>query len=105
MIANNSTRQNSIVLFDCWLLLPGGEQIHGDWGSVGDDRPPWNIGPESTIAMGLACFFDVSQDFEVPDSFEIGVEFISVSGKRYAHTFTREAVTFGTTADQQSAAA
>lgn len=105
LIANNSIRQNSIVLFDCWLLLPDGQQIHGDWGVVGDDHPPWNVGPESTIAMGLACFFDVPQDFEVPDSYEIGVEFVSASGQRYPHTFGREALAFHSHIDENLQAA
>ena len=105
LIANNSTRQNSIVLFDCWFLMPDGNQIRGDWGSVGDDRPPWNIGPESTIAMGLACFFDVPTDFEIPDSFEIGVDFISASGKRFSHLFMQEAPESATITDEFSAAA
>ena len=94
LIANNSTRQNSIVLFDCWLLLPNGDHYRGDWGTVGDGRPPWNIGPESTIAMGLACFFDVPLDFEVPDEYDVGVEFISASGMRYAHRFRKTAPSF-----------
>ncbi|MCP4513021.1 MAG: hypothetical protein GY903_14870 [Fuerstiella sp.] len=105
LIANNSIRQNSIVLFDCWLLLPDGQELRGDWGTVGDDRPPWNVGPESTIAMGLACFFDVPLAFEVPDSFEIGVEFISASGQRYSHRFAREAPAFNTDTDEKSQAA
>lgn len=65
-----------------------GQQIRGDWGAVGEDKPPWNIGPESSIALGIACFFDVPQDFEAPDSY--GVKFISASGKRFAHTFAPE---------------
>ena len=105
LIANNSTRQNSVVLFDCWLLLTDGTEIRGDWGCVGDDKPPWNIGPESTIAMGLACFFDVPPDFEVPDQFEIGVEFITASGRRYAHRFAREAPAFGADTDVHAKAA
>lgn len=105
LVANNSTRQNSIVLFDCWLLLPDGTQIKGDWGTVGEDRPPWNIGPESTIAMGLACFFDVPVDFEVPETYEIGVEFISASGKRYAHTFTPTLPETATDSNSYSSAA
>ena len=52
LIANNSIRQNSIVLFHCWFVLPDGTEIEGDWGSVGNDRPPWNIGPESSISDG-----------------------------------------------------
>jgi len=38
LIANNTTRQNSIVLFDCWFILPTGQTIPGDWGAIGDDR-------------------------------------------------------------------
>lgn len=105
LIANNSTRQNSIVLFDCWFLLPDGEHIRGDWGTIGEDRPPWNIGPESTIAMGLACFFDVPPDFEIPDDFDIGVEFISASGMRYAHRFRKQAPSFAAEHEHHAAAA
>ena len=105
LIANNSTRQNSIVMFDCWLLLPDGQQVPGDWGTVDEDSPPWNIGPESSIALGIACFFDVPLDFEVPDSYQIGVEFISASGKRYAHTFTREAPVINTGSNRYAQAA
>jgi len=72
---------------------------------VGEDTPPWNIGPESTIAMGLACFFDVPEDFEIPETFEIGVEFISASGKRYAHTFEREVPETSIQSERYSAAA
>ncbi len=90
LIANNSIRQNSIVFFECWLLLPDGSQIAGDWGAVGDDRLPWNIGPESSISVGLACFFDVPDDFKLPNHFDIGVEFITASGRRFSQTFTRE---------------
>lgn len=88
LIANNSIRQNSIVMFDCWLLLPDGQEIRGDWGSVGDDKPPWNIGPESSASMGLACFFDVPSDFKIPDSYQIGIAFVTASGKSHRHTFS-----------------
>lgn len=90
LVANNSSRQNSIVIFECQLQLPDGTTINGDWGTVGEDRPPWNIGPDSTIAMGLACFFDVPKDFEVPDEFHVLVHFISASGQRFPHRFSRE---------------
>ena len=90
LIANNSTRQNSIVMFDCWLLLSDGRRIRGDWGSVGEDKPPWNIGPESSIALGLACFFDVPTDFEIPQTYQIGIAFITASGKSFHHTFAHE---------------
>lgn len=95
LVANHSIRQNSIVLFDCWLLLPGGQQIRGDWGTVGEDKPPWNVGPESSIAMALACFFDVPEDFELTKDYQIGVEFVTASGRRFAHTFFREAPALG----------
>ena len=90
LIANNSIRQNSIVMFDCWLLLPSGQQFQGEWGSVGDDRPPWNIGPETSISLGLACFFDVPSDFKIPDTYQIGIAFITASGKHFRHTFMHE---------------
>lgn len=94
LIANNSIRQNSIVLFHCWFVLPDGREIPGDWGAVGDDHPPWNIGPEESISIGLACFFDVSPDFVVPDTFEIDIEFISASGRKFEHTFNKETPAF-----------
>ncbi len=90
LIANNSSRQNSIVLYDCWLVTAKGGKIRGDWGFVGDDRPPWNIGPDSTIAMGLACFFDVAPEYEIPDDLQVRVEFITANGQRFAHTFHRQ---------------
>ncbi len=90
LIANQSIRQNSVVMFDCWFLLPDGREIRGDWGSVGDDKPPWNIGPESSISLGLACFFDVPPDFEIPDTYQIGIAFVTASGKNHRHTFTSE---------------
>ena len=45
-----------------------GERVKGFWGWSGEDKPPWNIGPESTIAFSPACFFDVPEDFEVPEN-------------------------------------
>ena len=50
LIVNHSTRQNSVVTFDCFLHTPRGT-IAGDWGYGGEDKPPWNVGPESTIAF------------------------------------------------------
>ena len=88
LVANNSIRQNSIVMFDCWLLLPDGRELRGDWGSVGDQQPPWNIGPESSISLGLACFFDVPADFEIPETYQLGIAFVTASGKRFKHVFT-----------------
>ncbi len=90
LAVNHSTRQNSIVLFDCFLLTDRG-RIQGDWGFSGDDKPPWNIGPESTIGFSPACFFDVLEDFEVPDHLEFQIQFITASGKRFTHNFTKQA--------------
>ena len=90
LIVNHSTRQNSVVLFDCFLQTEGGP-IQGDWGFSGDDKPPWNIGPESTIAFSPACFFDVPEDFEVAENPEFQIQFITASGKRFSHRFTKQA--------------
>lgn len=90
LVANDSTRQNSIIRFDCYLLLDG-KVITGSWGYIDDDKPPWNLGPESTIALSPACFFPVDDDFEVPDDLRFRIEFITVSGKRFGHDFGLEA--------------
>ncbi|QDU38458.1 hypothetical protein Mal4_27850 [Maioricimonas rarisocia] len=94
LAVNHSTRQNSIVLFECWLLTPAGE-FRGDWGFGGDDRPPWNIGPETTIALSPACFFDVPADLELPENPIVQVDFITASGKTFSHHFTQEAPRLG----------
>lgn len=85
LIANNSTRQNSILRFDCYLEHHG-NRIKGDWGYTGEDKPPWNVGPETTIAFSPACFFEVPEDYEVPDDLEFRVELVTVSGKRFGET-------------------
>lgn len=90
LIVNHSTRQNSVVVFDCFLKTDHGE-IQGDWGYSGEDKPPWNVGPESTIAFSPACFFDVPEDFEVPDNPEFRIQFITASGKQFSHHFTKQA--------------
>ena len=90
LIMNQSARQNSIVLFDCYLLTEEGE-VQGDWGYSGEDKPPWNIGPDSTIAFSPACFFDVPNDYEVPEDLTFRIEFITASGKRFQHTFQQYA--------------
>ena len=43
LIANNSTRQNSILKFECYLDHQG-ERIQGDWGYGGEDKPPMECG-------------------------------------------------------------
>lgn len=90
LAVNHSTRQNSIVLFDCYLTTDGGP-IQGDWGYSGDDRPPWNIGPESTLGISPACFFDVPDDLELPDDWEFRIRFITASGRLFTHRFTKQA--------------
>lgn len=90
LIANNSTRQNSIVRFDCYFQHDG-QRIKGSWGFMEDERFPWNIAPESAIGVRLACFFDVPEDFEVPENTIFGVEFITVGGRRFRHTFSLNA--------------
>ncbi|MFT7642030.1 MAG: hypothetical protein ACI9G1_003787 [Pirellulaceae bacterium] len=93
LIVNHSTRQNSIVLFECFLKTDGGE-IQGDWGYSGEDKPPWNVGPETSIAFSPVCFFDVPSDFETPENPEFRLEFITASGKTFSHRFTQEAPQF-----------
>ena len=90
LIANNSIRQNSIVRFDCYLFY---EQVwvKGSWGYLNDDKPPWNIAPQSTIAVSPACFFDVPQDYQIPDDLRFRVDFAAASGKRFGHKFSLSA--------------
>jgi len=90
LIANNSTRQNSVLRFDCYLTHQG-RKLKGDWGFSGDDKPPWNIGPETTIAFSPACFFEVPEDYEVPDNLDFRIELVSVSGKRFGQTMSLQA--------------
>ena len=104
LIANHSTRQNSIILFECSLLTDQG-LIQGDWGYSGEDKPPWNLGPESSIAFSPACFFDVPEDFEVPEDLEFHLEFITASGKRFSHLFTKRAPRLRSQEDQARQAA
>ena len=90
LAVNHSSRQNSIVLFECFLMTEKGE-IPGDWGFGGEDKPPWNIGPETAISLSPACFFDVPEDFEVPEEPVFRLEFITASGKRFSHQFRKTA--------------
>lgn len=86
LVANDSTRQNAIINYEC-AFRHGGKWVKGDWGYVDDNKPPWNIGPESSIALGLAFFFDVEEGFEVPPQIEFRVIFNVVSGKRFVSSF------------------
>jgi hypothetical protein len=88
LIANNSIRQNSILRFDCFLRHDG-RWIKGRWGYVNQDKPPWNIPPQSAISLSLACFFDVPDDYELPEDLHFRVEFVTTSGKRFPHVFSR----------------
>ena len=90
LIVNHSIRQNSIVLFECFLVTDNG-LLEGEWGYSGDDKPPWNIGPETSIAFSPACFFDVPPDYEVPENPVFYLRFITASGKRFTKRFTKEA--------------
>ena len=87
LVTNHSIRQNSIVRFDC-QLKDQGRWIKGR-GFVEDDKPPWNIAPQSSIAMSLACYFDVPEDFEIPEDLSFRIEFITASGKRFNHVFPK----------------
>ncbi len=89
LIANNSTRQNSVLRFDCYLQHQG-RKIKGDWGFSGDDKPPWNVGPETTIAFSPACFFEVPEDYETPEDLAFRIELVTVSGKRFGETMSLE---------------
>jgi len=90
LVANNSTRQNSIVRFECYLR-DGHSWKKGHWGYLSDDKPPWNIGPESTISISPACFFEVPDDYETPDDLRFKIEFVTVSGQHFGHVFTLKA--------------
>ena len=87
LVANDSTRQNSIIRFDCYLRHRG-QQIKGTWGYVDNDKPPWNIPPESTISLSLACFFEVPEDYEIRDNLAFRVEFVTVGNHRFKHLFS-----------------
>lgn len=90
LVTNHSVRQNSIVRFDChvWQM---GRWFKGNWGYVEDDKPPWNLAPQSSIAISLASYFDVPEDYETPDDLKFRVDFLTASGKRFSHVFTRQA--------------
>ena len=86
LVANNSTTQNSIIKFDCYLR-DGKQWVKGVWGYQNNDKPPWNIAPQSTIAISPVCFFDVRKDFEMKDDSVFKLEFITISGKRFSFLF------------------
>ena len=88
LIVNHSIRQNSIVLFECFLSTDDGV-IEGEWGYSGDDKPPWNIGPETSLAFSPACFFDVPVNYEIPENPAVYLRFVTASGKRFTHRFTK----------------
>jgi hypothetical protein len=90
LIVNHSSRQNSIVLFDCFLHH-GDDLIAGDWGYSGEDKPPWNIGPETSLAFSPACFFELPEGDNVPENPVFYLRFITASGKKFTHRFSKEA--------------
>ena len=89
LVANHSTRQNSIVKYEGFLRV-GDQEVTGSWMYADDDLPPWNIAPESSIAMRVGCWFDVPDNFEVPDDFSFEIEFETASGKRFSQQFQRK---------------
>lgn len=90
LAVNHSTRLTSIVLFDCELDLGAGHgTVKGDWGFAGEDRPPWNVGPESALAISPVCFFDVPEEIELPDNPVFRLRFLTAGGQTFAHVFTR----------------
>ena len=90
LAVNHSTRQNSIILFDCFLMTER-EIVRGDWGYSGEDKPPWNLGPETTIAFSPAFFFDLPDGVALPEEPEFHAHFITASGVTFTHRFTLEA--------------
>lgn len=94
LVANDSTRQNAIINFEC-AFLHNGRWVAGDWGYVDENKPPWNIGPESSVALGLAFFFDVEEDFEIPTQLEFRVTFNVVSGGQFVSHFWLKAPSLG----------
>ncbi|MDG2391030.1 MAG: hypothetical protein P8M30_17115 [Planctomycetaceae bacterium] len=93
LVVNQSTRQDSVVVFDCFLKS-NDANIRGDWGFTGEDKPPWNVGPQSTIAISPACFFEVPAQFKIPDDMTFKMVFYTASGTQFSHTFTKEAPRF-----------
>lgn len=88
LIVNHSLRQNSIIRFDCFLETEDG-WIAGEWGYGGDDKPPWNVGPETAISFSPACVFDVPTTYEAPEDIVFWVRFVTASGKRFTKRFTK----------------
>ncbi|MGE3807260.1 MAG: hypothetical protein AB7K24_21565 [Gemmataceae bacterium] len=86
LVANNSVLHNSIIRFDCELKLDK-QWIKGDFGWLNDEKPPWNLPPQTTIALSIACFFEVAEDYAVPEDAEFRVAFQTISGKKFPHTF------------------
>lgn len=104
LIVNHSTRQNSVVCFDCYLQTERGEVL-GDWGYSGDDKPPWNVGPESTIAFSPACFFDVPADYEVPEDPKFRIVMVTASGKSFSFPLRKHAARHAVAEQLQRSAA
>lgn len=96
LIVNHSARQNSIITFHCSLQTEQG-RIEGEWGYGGEDKPPWNVGAESTIAFSPACIFNVPADYEPPENLSVSVEFVTVSGKNFHHQFEQRTPSFAAT--------
>ncbi|MDG2219870.1 MAG: hypothetical protein P8L85_00715 [Rubripirellula sp.] len=88
LIVNHSLRQNSIISFECYLDTPA-NLVQGEWGYTSDDKPPWNVGPETSIAFSPACFFDVPADFVEPENPVFYLRFRTASGRKFVKRFTK----------------
>lgn len=86
LIANNSTLQNSIIKFDCYLKLDN-KWVKGTWGYQNNEKPPWNIPPQTTVAISPVCFFEVPKGFQMKEEAVFRIDFITISGKRFGHIF------------------
>jgi hypothetical protein len=92
LVANHSALQNSIVYFKCKLKY-GSKSVDGDWGYLGDNKPPWNIPPQGSISLSPTCTFKVPKAFVKPDDYKLEIKFATTSGNGFVHTFLKEAPT------------
>lgn len=90
LIVNHSSRQNSVVYFDCYLTMQDGEG-RGDWGYSGVDKPLWNVGPESTTSFSPACFFDLPADVEPPEDPRFRIVMVTARARSFSHSLSKRA--------------
>jgi hypothetical protein len=87
LLANNSTVQNSVLRFECFL------KVAGDWvaGSpllLNGEKAPWNLPPQTAVGVSAGGTFEVPEAFEPDDQTLLRFEFVTVTGKRFRQTFT-----------------